>query len=231
MTEIYADGGYLKNNPAWHAEDSPWKASQILRMLKRNDLQPATVCEVGCGAGEILRLLTEAMPGTTQFCGYDISPQAFELASHKVNSQLRFFLGDMLAADTPQFDVVAAIDVFEHVEDVFGFLRRLRSKGEYKLFHIPLDLSAQSVLRGSGLMRARDVAGHLHYFTKDTALATLRDSGYTIVDWFYTHSGSDRPGKGAGAMLLRWPRRLCFSVQPDFTARLLGGFSLMVLAR
>ena len=57
MTEnIYTEphGEYLRNNPAWHVEDSSWKARQVMKMLNRNSLNPKTVAEAGCGAGEIL---------------------------------------------------------------------------------------------------------------------------------------------------------------------------------
>src|SRR5690606_39364807 len=47
------------------------------------------------------------------------------------------------------FDLVLCIDVFEHIEDYLGFLRILRDKGTYKLFHIPLDMTVLSVLKNS----------------------------------------------------------------------------------
>lgn len=75
------------------------------------------------------------------------------------------------------------LDVFEHVEDYMWLLRSVRSKAKYKLFHIPLDLS---VMRKNGLFLRRDHHAHLHYFTKETALRTLVDVGYTIVAYFYT---------------------------------------------
>ena len=52
------------------------------------------------------------------------------------------------------FDLLLMLDVFEHVEDYIGLLRAVRSKAKQKLFHIPLDLSVQSVLRRDGLLFA-----------------------------------------------------------------------------
>ena len=52
---IYTDGQYIAKNPSYHIEDSPWKARQILKMLHRHDLPLRSVCEIGCGAGEVLR--------------------------------------------------------------------------------------------------------------------------------------------------------------------------------
>lgn len=52
---IYVNGAYLARNPRWHLEESAWKAVQIRRILRRNQISPATVCDVGCGAGEVLQ--------------------------------------------------------------------------------------------------------------------------------------------------------------------------------
>ncbi len=41
---IYRDGSYLKNNPSWHIEESPFKVRQIQRMIRRQKLAPKTVC-------------------------------------------------------------------------------------------------------------------------------------------------------------------------------------------
>ncbi len=61
LEEIYTSGEYLAKNPTWHIEDSSWKAMQIIRMIAQNHLAPKTICEVGCGAGEILKQLQEVM--------------------------------------------------------------------------------------------------------------------------------------------------------------------------
>jgi len=89
---IYMDGEYLRKNPDWHVEESPWKAKQIIRMLKHNHLQPTTICEVGCGAGEVLKQLQEHSDSECRFCGYEISPQAFEMCRMRSNERLQFKL-------------------------------------------------------------------------------------------------------------------------------------------
>lgn len=231
MHDIYGDGTYLENNPGWHEEDSPWKARNIAAILKRNGLKPATVCEIGCGAGEVLRQLSAKLEPSTRFSGYEVSPQAFAICSAKRAPNLEFHLEDLLDKENAAFDLVMALDVFEHVEDYFTFLRKMRGKGTFKLFHIPLDLSAQAVLRGKPIMDMRRFLGHLHYFTKDTALASLEECGYTIVDHTYTAGGLDLAAGGFKRRLARVPRRLLFAASPDLAARLMGGFSLLVLAR
>lgn len=226
---IYEDGTYLANNPTWGEQDSPWKAEKIDRLFKKNNIYPATVCEVGCGAGAILSCLANCYDKTL-FSGYEISPHALEICNRKTRHNLRYFHKNLLDNSEAGFDVVMAIDVFEHVEDYFGFLRSLREKGTYKVFHIPLDLSVQWVLRSSPLIKQRLSVGHIHHFTKETALATLRDTGYEVVDYFYTNN-SELPNRGWKADLLRIPRKLLFLLNQDLTVRILGGFSLMVLAK
>jgi SAM-dependent methyltransferase len=230
MQSIYTDGTYLRNNPDWHVDDSPWKANHIATMLQRHGIEPRTVCEIGCGAGEVLRALSSRLPASTRCFGYEISPEAFELCERKANERLTFRLANLLDDDSVSFDVVMAIDVLEHVEDYFGFLRKLRTKGQYKIFHVPLEISAQEVMRGTPLINARRSVGHIHHFTKETALATLEDCGYRVVDHFYTSGRTDLGELGWRSQLLRLPRQALYRVSPDAAARVLGGYSLLVLA-
>lgn len=230
MDTIYADGTYLRNNPEWHAGDSPWKAGHVASLLERHALAPRTICEVGCGAGGVLEALADRVPAAAELHGYEISPQAHAIASRKSDPRLRFHLKDLLQDAGAFFDVVLALDVFEHVEDYFTFLRRLRAKGRHKVFHIPLELSALWVGRGAPLMKARRAVGHLHHFTRDTALAALEDTGYTVIEHRYTAAATDRPSKSWKSRLLNIPRRILFAIAPDATARVLGGYSLLVLA-
>ena len=154
LQSIYETGVYKACNPQWHVEDSPWKARQILKMLDKHDVRPSTVAEVGCGAGEILRQLQLELAPKTQFSGYDVSPQAIEQARGRENAGLKFYLEDLAAQDV-YFDLLLVIDVFEHVDDYLGFLRRLASKAAQMIFHIPLDLSAQTVFREQSLLKTR----------------------------------------------------------------------------
>jgi SAM-dependent methyltransferase len=230
MTDVYTGGKYLDHNPTWHVEDSPWKARQIYRMLERHQLVPQTVCEVGCGAGEVLAVLQKILPAKVSFHGYDISPLALELARPRRGPNLEFHHADLL--ESPEhFELVLTIDVIEHVEDVFGFLRRLRPRGDYHIFHIPLDMSVSAILRGAPLVWARENLGHVHYFSAETALAILRDTGYRVVDHFYTASVLELNRPTPRQRLIRIPSLISWWLSPALTAKVLSGFSLLILAR
>jgi len=227
---LYVDGEYLAKNPTWHVEESAWKARQVLRMLRKNGVSPKTVCDVGCGVGEVLNQLQENLDRECVFWGYDISPQAIDLAKTRSSGRIHFELADFGQETDKFFDLILVLDVIEHLPDYFSFLERLKARGRHKMFHIPLDLSVQTVFRKNGLLKRREMYAHLHYFSKETALRTLEDAGYEVLDYFYTPRSIDF-GMTPGQILLKLPRRLLFALDKDFAARLLGGFSLLVLAR
>lgn len=228
--DLYTSGRYLEENPSWHAEHSGWKARHILKAMARHNLRPRTICEVGCGAGEILRELQAALPEDTEFFGYEISPQAFALCQTRANPRLHFFLEDITQKAEVCFDLILLIDLLEHLEDPYSFLRSLKPKSRYKILHFPLDLSVQAVLRVKPLLRLRKSVGHIQYFNKELALLLLRETGYELMDYFYTPTMIDLIGKSWTSRLGRLPRKLLFRLHPDLAARLLGGFSLLVLA-
>jgi SAM-dependent methyltransferase len=228
--EIYKSGEYLEKNPTWHVEESPWKVRHIMRMMKRHHLMPGTVCEVGCGSGEVLKLLQARISDTCTFWGYDISPQAFEICKAKANDRLQFKLTDFTQEKDVFFDLLLVLDVIEHLEDYFSFLRALKHKSRYKLFHIPLEVSVQGVWRGKIFLRNRDHHGHLHYFTKETALRTLEDIGYEVLDFSYSPE-YELPTTLLQTKLMKLPRRLFFGLQKDWAAHVLGGTRLLVLAQ
>jgi trans-aconitate methyltransferase len=189
------------------------------------------VTEVGCGTGRILSSLQSLLDPSVRFTGYDISPQAIERAKTRENDHLHFSCTDVLQEKPAPSDVLLLIDVIEHLEDPWTFLRFVQSLSTYKMFHIPLDLSVQSVLRMHPILRERTQVGHIQYFTKDLAIAILKDTGYEILDSFYTGATIDLPAQSLKSRLMRFPRKLFFSINQDLAVRFLGGYSLMVLAK
>lgn len=227
-TDRYSDGSYQAAHQTWHAEDSPWKAEHIERILLRNAVNPLTVCEVGCGAGEILRDLS-LKTEHTQYFGYEISPKAMDLCRTRTSERLHYFQADILKLDV-HYDCLLCIDVFEHVEDYFGFLRGIKPKANYKVFHIPLDLSVSSVAREQ-MMYMRQTFGHLNYFSQQTALATLRDCGYQILDGFFTPTFRQLPGASFRARAAVPLREAMFRISPRWSSRLLGKCSYLVFTK
>ena len=226
----YTSEAYLQANPSWDIEDSPWKVDQVVRMMRRHQIAPASIAEIGCGAGAILAGLRRHFPDAELY-GYDIAPGAAGFWGRYASARIEFTLGDFFAYSHRQYDVLLVLDVIEHLANPFDFLARLSGHARYHIFHIPLDLSAMSVLREAPLVHVRQKVGHLHYYTKGLALATLEESGYQILDSCYTGAGFTAPQRGWLSRLASLPRRLVQAMAKDAGVRLFGGETLMVLAR
>jgi hypothetical protein len=233
-TTLYTDGRYLAANPTWHEEDSPWKAAQIIRMIERNKLAPSTIREVGCGTGEVLARVHDHFSGAVACTGHEISPDAFSRAKRKERDRLQFRNDDLFEC-SESIDMLLVIDVFEHVRDVYGFVSKCQKRARHKIYHIPLDISVNSVLRASfafPVNSSRNAVGHLHFFTAESALMLLHETGHRITDRFYTHPIVELTPvhPSVRRQITNIPRRVLSAWSPALAARLLGGLSLLVLA-
>jgi SAM-dependent methyltransferase len=228
----YTDGTYFASNPDWGRTEAAWKSERILEILRDHQLTPGSICEVGCGSGNVLAHLSRTLPAT-QMVGYDISPQAarFWCDYQETDGKLNFYLGDFHQLNKKKFDLLLICDVFEHLRDPFTFLEKSRDHSDLFVFHIPLDLSAVSVARGSPLISVREKVGHLHSYTKDLALETLRDSGYEIIEWRYTGAVMSVPNRSLKTKVASLVRKLACLINRDFGVRVFGGETLLVLAK
>lgn len=225
----YSDGEYLAANPTWGEEDSAWKAERIHSLWKRCGLPvPDSVAEIGCGAGLILATLQEKFPGTVSYSGYDIAPAAIEMARKRSNPHLSFHREDLLRAER-RFDVLLCIDVFEHVENPFEFLRTIRRLAPIVVFNIPLEMHVAGVLINHQKWTRRQY-GHLHFYTAAVAFETLRECGYSVIAHDYVSRLMDLP-RSASEYLFWLPRKLLSLLNKEWSARILGGTSLLVIAR
>jgi SAM-dependent methyltransferase len=245
IKELYTSGDYLKKNPTWHVGESPWKVKEIMRMFQRNGISPKTICEVGCGAGEVLRLLQMRMDSECIFSGYEISPQAFELSKSRENERLHFKLQDFVEEKDAYFDLILVLDVLEHMENPYDLLRDLKSKSSYKIIQFPLDISVRSVFRDQ-IVTYRETFGHIHYFTKSIALRMLEEMGYEVLDCFYTSEFIPLPWnefKKNPLILVRKilgrikrllygiPKKLFYIINEDVAERIFGDYRLLVLTK
>lgn len=110
------------------------------------------------------------------------------------------------------------------------------------------DLSVRSILRGH-LLAYRKMYGHLHDFTRGTALQLLQDACYEVLDFFFTyecdtptrihaHEMTPHPllrfRKLLGTLRWRFPKqleKLAFALHQDGAVRIVGSWRLLILAR
>ena len=222
--EIYRDGSYAASHPTWHTERSVWKASQICKLLDQHNVRPTSILDIGCGAGHCLKHVAEKFNCVAESLGIEPSP---DVASKVKANAVRIEQKSVHEVDR-KFDLAMMLDVFEHVEDYLGFLKEARPKARWFGFHIPLDIYALRVLSGR-MTNSRRQHGHLHYFTKETAIATLQDAGYEIVGWNFTAAAFEGPNRNPNSPRNLLTRFLC-KLSPALVSRTIGGLSLAVLA-
>lgn len=229
---MYTSDVYFKNKPTWDDEDTGWKAVIIHALLQSNSINPERIVEVGCGAGGILKELSNLNPSIKELKGYDIAPQAIALANLKKNDKISFLNSDYVNSDDAGGDVLLVIDVIEHIDDYYGFLNKLKGKSKNVVFHIPLDLSCRNILKPHTILLQREMVGHLHYFTKEIAEWALKDTGFTIIDWIYTKPLLDtEPAKTFRQWIKKILRNCSFAINKNWSAKMWGGYSIMVLAK
>lgn len=219
---IYNDNTYLEKNTNWHEDDSIWKYNHIKSMISK--ISYNSVVDVGCGAGKILELFQNDF-SSKEFYGYDIS-QNLQNFWDKRNPQIKFFSKNILEMEI-KYDLLLLIDVFEHVEDYYMFLRKLNSKSNYFIFHIPLDMFVLASLTNNYKQKKASV-GHLHYFDHNTALSVLEDTGYKVIDFKLTKAYLQSKTKLNKMLSIIRKIGSCI-LGNKLNSRIFGGYSMMVL--
>jgi Methyltransferase domain len=225
----YVTGKYLQDTKTWHIEDSPYKYNIISKAISRSKISFESCADVGCGAGLIVDLLANEFT-TSEFTGYELSTDVEEFWNSRPSRNNLKYSHENIIGSNNFFDLITCIDVFEHVEDYFGFLRGLKNHSRYFIFNIPLDMCVAKLM-SPGIRNARASAGHLHYFNKYTAIETLCDVGYDIVDaQLYTAFLSVPPRNVKQLAILPF-RIASLAFGKSFSAMIFGGMSLLVVAR
>ncbi len=150
------------------------RARLALELLDRAGIsRGASLLEVGCGPGWALEVFLAA---GLQARGIELSPRAVEMARSRDLPVERLDLQDEALPDT--FELIAALEVLEHVTDPLSSLERLRdglSVGGHLLISLPNEWTLPGRLAGlvgrpgfGGFddphIRHFDVAGHRRLF-------------------------------------------------------------------
>ena len=132
------------------------------------------VLEVGCGSGNVLRVLQRVAAGRGSGEGLELSPDAAEAAHVRTGlSVTNGYLADL--DPTRSFDVIVAFDVLEHIADERTVLRQMRERLR------PHGRLILTVPAHQSLWSPFDVAsGHERRYTLATLSRALRASGFDI---------------------------------------------------
>lgn len=161
---------------------------------------PGRVLELGCSTGVFGKALKDRFPGT-HVTGVDAGRAAAEAAASRLDRVVCARIEDLdfaAAGLEPRgFDYIVAGDILEHLVNPWGALVKLRGllAPEGRLVaSIPnvrnLLLVASLALEGRFQYAERGLLDitHLRFFTFDTILAMLRETGYSMEQYYFTIS-------------------------------------------
>jgi len=222
---------YTYDTPRENMEDAQWKAGYIKRFIQMIPPKPIVhICDIGCGTGLVLKSLKDVMDTPAIYSGFDISEEAIAIAEEYTDRYVKFYCEDY-TSNPKNPDVVLLIDVIEHVEDPYAFIKKIRDTSRYVIFHIPLENHCLSMLYPKFQQGQHDKVGHLHYYTRDTALQLLKDCGCEIICWEYTDAYTLSRTHGFKDAILKPVQKILFAISPDHASQIVGGVSLMVLCK
>ncbi len=230
VTSKYISDEFSKNNVLWDEQDSVWKAQKISKMLIRNNISPLNLCDIGCGTGAVLSDLRSTFPNAKMH-GYDIAPKLQKIWIQRGNEPINFKLSEFDGGTDKEFDTILVLDLLEHLPDPHAFLSKIKNCANHFIFHFPLDLSSISVLREKPLINMRRNVGHIHYFTKNLAIELLDEAGFKVLEAEYSYAYWSSPHSTWKTKIAAIPRYILSLVNPDLSAKFLGGQTLFVLAK
>jgi 2-polyprenyl-3-methyl-5-hydroxy-6-metoxy-1,4-benzoquinol methylase len=132
------------------------------------------ILEVGCGSGNVLRVLQRLAEGRGEVQGLEVSDAAAEVARRRTGLTVTSgYLSDLDA--TASFDVIAAFDVLEHIADEAGVLVQMRDRLR------PHGRLILTVPAHQSLWSPFDVAsGHERRYSLQMLSRSLRAAGFEV---------------------------------------------------
>jgi SAM-dependent methyltransferase len=228
----YSGGDYFADARR-HSADARFKADSFLKLFlrfaKHNSVSIDSFVDVGCGSGDIVKVIAESLKASgfdsVTFKGYDVSPHVLDVR----NDGIEYIRGDFCESD--EFvDVVTLFDVLEHVPDTIQFIKGVSQRCKIVGLHIPLDYSLNAAMRNLFRSELQD-PGHVVFLDVVAALNLLAFSGLRVVDYEYSFGFSAPSGHSTIISKAAFPLRyLLAKISPWLLSRTLGGVSLSVIA-
>jgi SAM-dependent methyltransferase len=152
------------------------KRAAICALLKRADVHPTRIIDIGCGTGRNASSFDPT--GHAEYVGIEPAEMAFETPGIGRSRVLRTSVADTSLEDTGgQADLVAMIDVLEHLDEdaTLEDAKRFMSPSGQLLITVP----AYRILWG----KSDEESGHLRRYTLKTLKQAAHRHGLAIETW------------------------------------------------
>ena len=229
---MYKEGAYFQD-PNRHSEDATYKVEAIKKILfsylKENSIQLSSYADVGCGSGEIIRLLGKELKLNFKTLevlkGFDVSPHVEKLENDDID-----FLWQDFTKSNEKFDLVTLNDVFEHVINPISFLTEVGKRAKYVVMHIPLEDCLSVNIRNLQKRKIVD-PGHLIFLNINSAINLITFSGMKIVHYQYSVESINAPSNNFTILQkMAYPfKYILLKANPYLFSRIFG-ISLIVIA-
>jgi SAM-dependent methyltransferase len=229
---MYTEGVYFQD-PNRHSEDAKYKVKAIKEILFKylddNCIQLSSYADVGCGSGEIIKLLGKELKLNYQsLCvlkGFDVSPHVKKLN----DTTIEFVFQDFTKLNE-KFDLVTLNDVFEHVPMPVSFLTEVGKRAKYIVMHIPLEDCLSVNIRNLQKNKIKN-PGHLVFLNINSAINLITHSGLKIVDYEYSLESIHAPSNNNTILQkIAYPfKYVLLKVNPYLFSKIFG-ISLIIIA-
>jgi SAM-dependent methyltransferase len=229
---MYTEGSYFQD-PNRHSEDANYKVEAIKKILfsylKENSIQLSSYADIGCGSGEIIKLLAKELKFHSQALhvlkGFDVSPHVKKLKDEHIE-----FLFEDFTKSNEKFDLVTLNDVFEHVPNPINFLTEVGKKAKWIVMHIPLEDCLSVNIRNLQKKKITN-PGHLVFLNINSAINLITYSGLKIVDYEYSFESINAPSNNTTLLQkIAYPfKYVLLKANPYLFSRIFG-ISLIVIA-
>jgi 2-polyprenyl-3-methyl-5-hydroxy-6-metoxy-1,4-benzoquinol methylase len=146
---------------------------------------PSSVLDVGCGEGVLTHRWAEQLTGN-RIVGIDLPDPKLEAEwarRQRPNLEYRAIRGDDLPFAADEFDLVAAIEVLEHVPDPMQTLAEMaRVTKSHLLVSVPREplWRALNVARGAYVRDLGNTPGHVNHWSRRAFVELLGRFGQTL---------------------------------------------------
>src|SRR5258708_1305253 len=168
----------------WLRMGAPDKTDSIGILVKRCDVEPESILELGCGTGEVIKEC-QRRGYAQRYAAIDYSEPAIEYL-RKNSEGIDIRSGDITSRSfsvSGHFDVVVLSHVIEHLDEPRKVLAALsRIDYSYLIAEIPLEDLPLARVKSLLKDRTKHQAGHVQFFTVKSFIALLATAGLRPIE-------------------------------------------------